>query len=41
VATGNPAEIPATPPGTTSEEAAAWTIAARVLLNLDETLSKN
>ena len=41
VATGDPVEVPATPPGTTSEDAAAWTIAARVLLDLDETLSKN
>lgn len=29
------------PPGTTPNQAAAWTIVARVLLNLDETLSKN
>ena len=29
------------PPGTTPQDAAAWTIAARVLLNLDETLTKN
>ncbi len=29
------------PAGTTPQDAAAWTIAARVLLNLDETLTKN
>jgi len=40
VATGDPAKRPAIPPGTTPQDAAAWTITARVLLNLDETLSK-
>jgi len=41
VATGNldrPLELPT---GCSPQDAAAWTIAARVLLNLDETLSKN
>jgi mono/diheme cytochrome c family protein len=41
VATGDPAMRPAIPPNTTPQDAAAWTITARVLLNLDETLSKN
>ena len=41
VATGDPAESAAIPPNTTPQDAAAWTIAARVLLNLDETLCKN
>ena len=41
LATGDPTKLPALPPGTTPQDAAAWTIAARVLLNLDETLCKN
>lgn len=41
IATGDPARLPALPAGTTPNEAAAWTIAARVLLNLDETITKN
>ena len=41
VAIGDPAKRPAIPPNTTPQDAAAWTIAARVLLNLDETISKN
>jgi len=41
VATGDPAQRPAVPSGATPQDAAVWTIAARVLLNLDETLSKN
>ena len=41
VATGDPAKRPSVPPGSSPQDAAAWTIAARVLLNLDETLSKN
>ena len=41
VATGDPATSPALAPNSTPQDAAAWTIAARVLLNLDETLSKN
>jgi hypothetical protein len=39
--TGNAEKLPALPPGTTPQDAAAWTIAARVLLNLDETLCKS
>jgi hypothetical protein len=39
--TGDPAKLPAIPEGTTPTDAAAWTIVSRVLLNLDETLTKN
>jgi len=41
LATGDGTKLPDLPPGTTPNDAAAWTIAARVLLNLDETLCKN
>ncbi|MGE0606112.1 MAG: DUF1553 domain-containing protein [Pirellulales bacterium] len=41
VATGDPAKLPAIPENTTPQDAAAWTLVSRVLLNLDETLSKN
>jgi mono/diheme cytochrome c family protein len=41
VTTGDPAKLPALPDGATPQDAAAWTIVARVLLNLDETVSKN
>ena len=41
VATGDPAKLPNLPAETTPQDAAAWTLAARVLLNLDETISKN
>lgn len=40
IATGQLAQRATLPPGATPQDAAAWTIAARVLLNLDETLSK-
>jgi Protein of unknown function (DUF1553)/Protein of unknown function (DUF1549)/Planctomycete cytochrome C len=40
IATGNPARLPELPAGTTPQDAAAWTLTARVLLNLDETISK-
>ena len=40
VATGDPVRMPEVPAGTTPQDAAAWTLAARVLLNLDETISK-
>jgi hypothetical protein len=40
VATGDPAKLPTLPTHTTPQDAAAWTLAARVLLNLDETISK-
>jgi hypothetical protein len=41
IATGDATKLPALPEGTTPQDAAAWTLAARVLLNLDETVSKN
>jgi mono/diheme cytochrome c family protein len=41
IATGDPTKLPALPPGATPQDAAAWTLVARVLLNLDETLTKN
>ena len=41
IATGDPAKLPALPEAATPQDAAAWTLAARVLLNLDETVSKN
>ena len=41
VATGDPTTRVTTPLDTTPQDAAAWTITARVMLNLDETLSKN
>ncbi|OYV96564.1 MAG: hypothetical protein B7Z73_00485 [Planctomycetia bacterium 21-64-5] len=40
IATGDPARLPQLPAGATPQDAAAWTLAARVLLNLDETISK-
>jgi mono/diheme cytochrome c family protein len=40
IATGDPARLPELPAGTTPQDAAAWTMTARVLLNLDETISK-
>ena len=41
IATGDPAKLPELPPGTTPQDAAAWTLVGRLLLNLDETLTKN
>jgi mono/diheme cytochrome c family protein len=41
IATGEPGKPPVLPKGATPQDAAAWTIVARVLLNLDETLTKN
>jgi mono/diheme cytochrome c family protein len=35
IATGDPAKLPELPPNVTPQDAAAWTLAARVLLNLD------
>lgn len=40
IATGDPSRLPELPPGATPQDAAAWTLAARVLLNLDETITK-
>jgi hypothetical protein len=41
IATGDPTKLPELPKGVTPTEVAAWVLAARVLLNLDETLTKN
>jgi len=41
VTTGDPSKLPELPAGTNPQDAAAWTLVARVLLNLDETISKN
>ncbi len=40
ISTGDPNRLPELPAGATPQDAAAWTLAARVLLNLDETISK-
>jgi hypothetical protein len=40
IITGDPAKLPELPASTTPQDAAAWTLTARVLLNLDETISK-
>jgi len=40
IATGDPGKLPELPAGTNPQDAAAWTMTARVLLNLDETISK-
>jgi hypothetical protein len=41
IATGNHEILPDLPKGVSPTDAAAWTIVARVLLNLDETLTKS
>jgi mono/diheme cytochrome c family protein len=41
IATGDAAKLPELPAGASPQDAAAWTIVSRVLLNLDETISKN
>jgi hypothetical protein len=40
LAAEDPAHPPMLPQGTTPAEAAAWTIVSRVMLNLDETITK-
>ena len=40
VAARDPDKPPKLPDGTTPAQAAAWTVVARVLLNLDETITK-
>jgi dsRNA-specific ribonuclease len=40
LATGDPKARPEVPPGVTTSDLAAWTVVARVLLNLDETITK-
>ena len=40
LAADNPAEPPEPPKGTAPAQLAAWTAVARVLLNLDETITK-
>jgi hypothetical protein len=41
ISTGNPQQLPDLPGQCTPQDAAAWTLVARVLLNLDETINKN
>jgi hypothetical protein len=41
IATGDAGKLPELPHGANPQDVAAWTLAARVLLNLDETLTKN
>jgi hypothetical protein len=41
VAAGDPDKLPDLPAGATPQDAAAWTLVSRVLLNLDETVTKN
>ncbi len=41
IATGDPSKLPSLPDNSNPQDAAAWTLVARVLLNLDETISKN
>ena len=40
IATGDASRLPTLPANATPQDAAAWTILSRVLLNLDETISK-
>ena len=40
LATASPSETPNLPEGTTPAKLAAWTVVSRVLLNLDETITK-
>ena len=40
LAANDPDQPPELPPGTTPADAAAWTVVSRILLNLDETMTK-
>jgi hypothetical protein len=40
ILTGDPAKLADLPDNVTPQDAAAWTLAARVVLNLDETMNK-
>ncbi|HET6884041.1 MAG TPA: PSD1 and planctomycete cytochrome C domain-containing protein [Pirellulales bacterium] len=40
IVTGDPGKLPELPAGATPQDAAAWMLTARVLLNLDETITK-
>jgi mono/diheme cytochrome c family protein len=40
IVTGDPAKMATLPDGVTPQDAAAWTLAARVILNLDATMTK-
>jgi len=40
IVTGDPSKMASLPEGTTPQDAAAWTLAARVILNLDATITK-
>jgi hypothetical protein len=41
IATGDPAQTPNLPPDASPQDAAAWTLVGRVLLNLDDTVTKS
>jgi hypothetical protein len=40
ILTGDPSKLATLPDGATPQDAAAWTLAARVLFNLDATITK-
>jgi hypothetical protein len=40
ILTGDPSQLKELPAGTTPQDAAAWTLASRILINLDETMTK-
>jgi hypothetical protein len=41
ISAGSSDKLPELPAGTTPQDAAAWTLVSRILLNLDETVTKN